>query len=144
MSGFVFAAGVENSASVITGPDGRDLRRDDMSLCGHDERHAEGFACARLAGEHLCVPGFRQGVGLQGQILIGRRDARVADQRLSRFSIQTISFDNYKSGTGLEKAKVAYVCRRGLVPAVPLDVRLWERCARSGLLFLVVVRLSRG
>jgi len=66
VSGFVFATGIENSAPVITGPEGRDLRRDEMSLCGHDERYAEDFACARALGlTHLRygVPYYRVHVG---------------------------------------------------------------------------------
>ena len=62
MTGFIFATGIENSAPLITGPDGKDLRRDEMTLCGHDLRFAEDFALAKEIGvSHLRygVPWYR-------------------------------------------------------------------------------------
>lgn len=62
MTGFIFATGIENSAPLITGPDGENLRRDEMTLCGHDARFAEDFALAKEIGvSHLRygVPWYR-------------------------------------------------------------------------------------
>lgn len=66
MPGFIFAIGIENSAPLIAGPDGKDLRRDEMTLCGHDKRFAEDFALAKEVGvSHLRygVPWYRVHVG---------------------------------------------------------------------------------
>lgn len=66
MTGFIFATGIENSAPLITGPDGNDLRRDEMTLCGHDARFAQDFALARDIGvSHLRygVPWYRVHTG---------------------------------------------------------------------------------
>lgn len=66
MPGFIFATGIENSAPLIAGPDGKDLRRDEMTLCGHDKRFAEDFALAKEVGvSHLRygVPCYRVHVG---------------------------------------------------------------------------------
>ena len=47
---FLFATGIENSYPVITGPDGRDLRRDEMAECHHYDRWQEDFELTRALG----------------------------------------------------------------------------------------------
>jgi beta-glucosidase len=46
----MFATGIENSYPVITGPDGKRLRVDEMAKCGHYERWQEDFALVRELG----------------------------------------------------------------------------------------------
>ena len=40
---FLFATGIECSYPVVTGPDGKDLRIDQMAKCGHYDRWQEDF-----------------------------------------------------------------------------------------------------
>src|SRR5436305_2499026 len=47
---FMFATGIENSYPVITGRDGKDLRRDEMESCGHYRRWREDFGLVREMG----------------------------------------------------------------------------------------------
>src|SRR3954463_14402836 len=47
---FMFATGIENSYPVITGKDGRDLRRDEMESCGHYKQWREDFRLVRELG----------------------------------------------------------------------------------------------
>ena len=65
---FLFATGIENSYPVIQGPDGRNLRVDEMAKCFHYERWMEDFHLVREVGlEYLrygppyfrthCAPG---------------------------------------------------------------------------------------
>jgi hypothetical protein len=66
------------------------------------------------------APGFVQGVRLQRQVLIGRRNSRAANQHLSRFPVKISDFGNLKSGTDFGKAKPTGVRQRdrgGEVPA---------------------------
>jgi len=47
---FMFATGIENSYPVVTGKDGKDLRRDEMESCGHYRRWRDDFALVRETG----------------------------------------------------------------------------------------------
>jgi beta-glucosidase/6-phospho-beta-glucosidase/beta-galactosidase len=47
---FSFCTGIENSAPVIKGPDGKRCRIDQMTASGHDRRWREDFARARELG----------------------------------------------------------------------------------------------
>ena len=47
---FLFATGIENSYPVISGPDGRDTRVDEMAKCRHYERWREDFDLVRQMG----------------------------------------------------------------------------------------------
>lgn len=44
---FLFATGIENSYPVVTGPDGKDLRVDEMEKCDHYRRWREDFNLVR-------------------------------------------------------------------------------------------------
>lgn len=50
MSHFMFATGIENSYPVITGPDGKARRVDEMEKCGHYDRWREDFALVKEIG----------------------------------------------------------------------------------------------
>ena len=50
MSEFMFATGIENSYPVITGPDGKARRVDEMEKCGHYDRWQEDFALVKEMG----------------------------------------------------------------------------------------------
>ncbi len=47
---FLFAAGIENSYPTVRGPDGRDLRRDQLHETGFYERWKEDFQLVRELG----------------------------------------------------------------------------------------------
>ncbi len=47
---FVFCTGIENSAPVTTGPDGKRVRMDEMERCGHYQRWREDFQLVRDLG----------------------------------------------------------------------------------------------
>ena len=47
---FLFATGIENSYPVVTGPNGQDLRVDEMAKCGHYERWKEDFHLVKELG----------------------------------------------------------------------------------------------
>ncbi|HWQ56319.1 MAG TPA: family 1 glycosylhydrolase [Bryobacteraceae bacterium] len=47
---FLFATGIENSYPVVAGPDGRDLRVDEMEKCFHYQRWREDFQLVRDLG----------------------------------------------------------------------------------------------
>lgn len=49
---FIFATGIENSYPVVSGPDGRDMRVDEMAKTDHYERWREDFALVRELGIH--------------------------------------------------------------------------------------------
>ena len=86
-----------------------------------------GFRAARLIGEQLFAPGFVQGVGLQRQILIGRRNTRITNQHLSRFRIEIGDFGNLKSGTDFGKAKPTGVRQRDQGGGVPARGSIWGK-----------------
>jgi beta-glucosidase/6-phospho-beta-glucosidase/beta-galactosidase len=50
MPEFMFATGIENSYPVITGPDGKGRRVDEMEKCGHYERWQEDLALVHELG----------------------------------------------------------------------------------------------
>ena len=87
---FMFATGVENSYPVVTGPDGRNLRVDEMAKCGHYERWREDFDLVRELGLEFLRYGPPYYRGHRGP---GRYDWDFADQTLGelrRLSIQPI------------------------------------------------------
>ena len=51
---FMFATGIENSYPVVTGPDGGDLRVDEMAKCGHYQRWKEDFRWCGNWGSNFC------------------------------------------------------------------------------------------
>lgn len=87
---FMFATGVENSYPVVTGPDGRPLRVDQMAKCGHYERWREDFSLVQEMGiEYLRYgpPYYRVHAGP------GKYDWSFADEtfnELSRMGITPI------------------------------------------------------
>jgi beta-glucosidase/6-phospho-beta-glucosidase/beta-galactosidase len=88
---FMFATGIENSYPVITGKDGKDLRRDEMASCHHYERWREDFDLVRELGiAHLRYgpPYYRT------HTRPGKYDWQFADEtfaRLKELSIQPIA-----------------------------------------------------
>jgi beta-glucosidase/6-phospho-beta-glucosidase/beta-galactosidase len=64
--GFLFATGIENSYPVVTGPDGRDMRVDEMEKCGHYRRWKEDFHLVVELGLHYLrygPPYYREHLG---------------------------------------------------------------------------------
>ncbi len=55
---FMFATGLECSYPVITGPDGRDLRRDELAETGHYERWREDLGLVCELGVHYLRYGY--------------------------------------------------------------------------------------
>ena len=63
---FSFCTGIENSAPVIAGPDGRPCRIDQMTASGHDDRWREDFSLVRALGVRCLrygTPYYRTHVG---------------------------------------------------------------------------------
>ncbi|WP_443030001.1 hypothetical protein [Sphingomonas sp. ZB1N12] len=79
------------------------------------------ICAARLVDEQLFASGFVQGGGLQWQVPIDRRNWRITDQRLSRFSVEIGVFGKIELGTDFGKTKPACRCqtyRMGRIPAL--------------------------
>src|SRR3546814_16721763 len=62
-----------------------------------------------VCSSDLLTSGFGQCIGLQRQILIGRRDARVADQHLSRNSIPISEFRDLYFGNRFWESETCYL-----------------------------------
>src|SRR5574340_744749 len=65
---FLFATGIENSYPVVTGPDGRDLRVDEMEKCDHYRRWKEDFHLVRELGVEFLrygPPYYREHLGAE-------------------------------------------------------------------------------
>lgn len=63
---FMFCTGIENSAPVVTGPDGNPVRVDEMAECGHYERWREDFQLVCDLGVRCLrygIPYYRMHIG---------------------------------------------------------------------------------